>query len=250
MAVTPTQGYANVGDIVKSTIYDMGYNTLHLFPQFLHYALEGVNDFMMDDAQDVKTITITPDAVNQVALPADYINWVKIGITKGDRIAVFVHDSSINFNNDGSTENEPFTDANDWPYVYSLINIVNPLGFTGEIRGYGWGHNGLGYFRVDNKNRKITFSSEIPSDETFYLEYIYNGFSSTTKSVVNAMGAKLIKYYIRWKNAIQKFGVRSAEAKEWEFQYEWERKKVRGRMSDLTYEGILDVTSRHTHQQP
>jgi hypothetical protein len=229
--------YRTIDNIVRSYKADKGQNSLHGYVRILKWAIDGLRDWHFDGGLELKTVCIKINPNLTADLPKDYEIWTKVGLSKGDRIMAFVPDSTIKMNN--TYEDKP----NDKYFTHTFSNYTDPSGSTGEIRGYGYGHNGVGYFRMD-KNC-IRFSSEITA-EFVYLEYLSNGFDPSTETLVNEHAYKIILEYIRWQEGRHKYGDASAEAQYRKQEYLNEIDKSMKRTSDLSYEGIQDIIARST----
>ncbi len=86
MRQTPT-----VDGIVRSSLMTLGL-PIHYYVQFLHYALKCLNqELNMDTLPLIKTIEVTLDSNNELQIPRDFIDVIKLGrkVDNDHRIKVF-----------------------------------------------------------------------------------------------------------------------------------------------------------------
>lgn len=248
--------YATVDSIVNAALADLGEGSTHKYDQFLHWALECLQDFHMDSAQEVKTVKLAMNDYNSIDWPADYVDWVKIGIQVGDKVKTFgVNDDiplAFDFDDCGNPEKLAVGDCNalpencgDWFGGYWFNNYVNDHGeILGKFFGIGGGRTGIGYYNVNKERKQIIFDSRV-ARTTVYMEYIGTGFNPCETTVVNQYAKKLLKYYIHWQKARFKFGSASSEAQSWKQEYGDEYAIVRARLSDLTPAKIVQLSRKN-----
>lgn len=235
------KGYETIDSIVRSYLADQGYNTLHKYIQYLHWGLKALRIWNMDSAEEVKTVKLSMDARKAIKLPDDYINWIKVGIKVGDRIDAFVNDNSIALHHEKKPMEKPKPNE---PYCkYRFMNYRDGNGkFLGYVDGYGYGHNGVGYFRVNEALREIQFSAEVNRCSVL-LEYVSDGFNPHSETLVNMKVSQLITEYIRYSEARYKLGDSASETRARKEEYIEEQLATSGRFNSLSLEGILDATT-------
>lgn len=255
------RGYATVNSIVMGALADIGESGTHYYDRFLHWALECLQDFQMDSAQETITRVLVMNDLKQVDLPADFIDYIKIGIQCGDRIKTFSVAENINMILPTDSCNNPVAfescdcGVNDLPIAldvggYYFFNTFNMYGENlGAIYGHGGGYNRRGYFKINRQDWVIQFTSEV-NNTNIYLEYVSTGFDPTEQTVVNQYAKKLIKQYIHWKRACYKSGPNSADALGWERQYDNEYQRVRYRLADFNIQDFYELSRRNIGQAP
>ncbi len=248
-------GWTNIDSIIRSYLLDNKQNTTHNYIVYLNYGLEAFFDFNMDQSRVIVTKKIKLDKVKSAAMPKDYVFWTRVGIRVGDRLVSFQRDSTLTTQRDNDlTPNKPFRtllsqisdnniEANSYRDSYTEF-LAYSDGFS--MFGQTSGGNGTGYFvehEVFGGANRIQFSSDVPST-SIILEYVGTGFNPGAKTTVNSYAAKLIKMYIHYKVAQRKFGESHRETQARWIAYGDEIDVVKGRQSDLSYDGILDAISR------
>lgn len=241
-------GYVTIDSIVRSLLADEGYNTLHYYLRYLHFALEGEKDWRTDYGVEVRTeeLQVNPDMT--VDFPRDMIGWSKLGLLVGDKLVAFTRDSTLL--NDPECLNEPRQ-----PFAQRIENVKSDYYAFNNYYGNYDGNRLVapiyatrlpGYFIEDYQKKRFVLSDEVKA-KTVYLEYIPDKAScgASAFTMVHNVAEKLIKYYIQWKYACNKFGPESARAQAWNMQYLNEMDDVNARMSPLDYETILQTTRKY-----
>lgn len=211
----------DLDSICRSYLINVEKTTLHGYLRIMKFLIDFMRKFALKHAFLDKTVVLKMDQKKSIPFPEDFIMWSKIGWQSGDRIVAFQRDSTINLHHatsddgfESPTVNDKFNNAK-FPYnqTANLIfnNFINLNGEIGFIPATGIGYNGLGYFRINWRDREIQFSSDTPIDFEIYLEYKSNGFQARSKSVVPEIAAKLGEDYIHWQVAHYKLGAAATE---------------------------------------
>lgn len=248
--------YASLDSIVNSVIADLDEGSTHNYDKYLHWALEALQDFHMDSAQEVKTVMLPMNDYNAIDFPKDYVDWCKIGIAIGDKVKTFgVNDNIATYMDKdecGNPIKNSIGDCNSLPDNcsdgfggYWFNNYINDHGeVLGRFFGIGGGSSGLGYYTVNKQSRQIQFDSVVRRTNA-YMEYIGTGFNPCETTVVNQYAKKLLKLYIHWHRCKFKFGRISGETREAKQEYNDEYRLVRARLNDLTPEKIIELTRKN-----
>lgn len=255
MAEELNSAYATLDSIVNSVIADLGEDSTHNYDKYLHWGIEGLQDFHMDSAQEVKTVKLAMNDYNAINWPSDYVDWTKIGIQVGDKVRTFGVNSDIALSVDTDDCGNPrllsAADCNSLPDNcdgfggYWFNNYVNDHGeILGRFFGIGGAGGGIGKYKIIKERKQIQFDSVV-NRTTVYMEYIGTGFNPCEATVVNQYAKKLIKLYIHWHRCKFKLGRSTAETREAKLEYDVEHERVRSRLSDLTPEGIIELTRKN-----
>ncbi len=241
--------YVTINEIVKNSLIDIGENTEHLYQRCLHWAFEGLKDFHFDTAKEIKTVSIPMRPTKAIDFPADYVDWVKIGIVAGDRVLTFAVNHKIELREDldecgkptakPTTENQ-FDPPNDLIY-YGGYWFSNYCG--NRIFGYGGACHNIGFYRINWNRRQIQFGSEVSTSDV-YLEYITNGVNPSGESVVNPYAAKLVKLYILWMRKEHSDKYADGMAERARQLYYNELRLVRARLSSFDIADFILATQR------
>lgn len=245
-----------IDNIVKEFLFESGETTLHKYSRYLSYALSEARDWHFDCAQEVKTLSLPIDAINQVDLPRDYVDWVKVGIQCGDKIKILhLNEHMAMVNQTDKCGVIPFDkcncDANNLPANYEQMGAFPLYGYsnnghTGMIYGYGSGYLSKQYFQIYKDKQKIQLSADISKD-LLYLEYISTGFSPCEATVINPYAKEVIKAAIDFKRLWHSKDSRYGDAK---MMLEEKRLQARHRIFAITKEDILQISRKYAIQAP
>ena len=214
---TNVEGMMYIMDCVNSFKADKGDNTRHLTLRYLHWAFKGYQELNLSLGIELRTAAVKMDHLKRINLLAlrGFRTLVKVGIVRGDRVLIFIPDSSIAkiFTQTVPPINEPLTpyvdyfstiNTSDWSEMF-LSNFIDVNGNYRIIRGYGNGHSGTGYFTYDRPQGQLLFSAETV-DELIYVEYIKDAYEIGSKTMIPKIVGNYVIEYIRWTESRQKNG--------------------------------------------
>jgi len=267
---SPTKGMMTVDQIVNSALTDISAGD-ERYEQFLHWAIEGYRDFIMDVSQEVKTVELSLTDWKAIEYPDDYIDWALIGIRCGEMVKVLTNDNNLALTHtlDPTDDNNPTantalcsiddvdTDPTRLYYFYfqptSTYYWANTLNNKGQDQGKLWGlgvkDNGLGYYSDNKERREIQLSVRLNADTKIYLQYVADGYDPCNQTSVNLYAAKLLKYYIHMERV--NFSKASKSDKKVESDRYWdEHARVVQRIAPLTIDDVLEAARAGYIQTP
>jgi hypothetical protein len=254
--MSSNQGFITIDNIVRKALADKGENTTRYYPRYLHYALTMMRKLNLDVLEDIKTVRIPVTARNTVPYPEDFITYSKIGIKVGDRMLCFNRDNTLTKERDDNyTKNGKFYDVAQDVYgggsgYYHFYNYVDNSGtYSDTFETYGYAHNSVGYFKEDPECREFILSSEVSVDSVV-LEYIANVVHPDSETLVPVMAEDTIKEYIHFQHARFSKSVGVGERQLEEKEYLEELANLNMRLSDLSYQGIIDTMRRQQTLAP
>jgi len=241
--------------IVRSYKINNGQSTLHFYLREMKFLVDFLRKFALKHSFLDKTVVLKLDQKKSIPFPEDFVMWSIVGWQSGDRIIGFERDGTVNLShstiedgNEAPIANLSYNNAQ-WPYsgrTLTFNNFTTTTGEVGSLTGYGLGWNGLGYFRVNWKDREIQFSSEVPSDFEIYLCYKSNGFQAKTSSVIPEVAAKLGEDYIHWQMALysRQYGASSAETEARRINYFREYDEMIAITEPITPSALAGIRAR------
>lgn len=148
----------------------------HKYFKLWHIAFEAMQDMGLDAFYQVKAVKLPVNANLTVTLPADYLQYSKVGVLneKGEIITMGVNNKlTVAF--DLSPNRIEQTQDNTIPTVFSdsgiwWYNYWNGYGF-GNLFGLPSGTPFIGSFKIDNANGVIVLSENF-SYQYIMLEYV------------------------------------------------------------------------------
>lgn len=232
-----------IDGIVRSTLMTMGL-PIHYYVQFMHYALKCLNqELNMDTLPLIKTIEVSLDDNNEMSIPSDFIDIVKLGrrVKNDQRVKVFgVNENFTRFavdrDNRSSATDEVLASLNYGGYFFT--NFYNDKGeHKGRMYGYGNDTQDSEY-KVIRERNVIKISPNFPTTAKIYLEYV-GTHSPTSASAVNPYAAECIEAYIIYKFKEHNRAITKNEAAESKQEYYNQLRKLRSRVMGLTKTDIL-----------
>jgi hypothetical protein len=232
-----------VDGIVRSSLMTLGL-PIHWYVQFLHYALKCLNqELNMDTLPLIKTVEVTLDDNNELQIPRDFIDVIKLGrkVNNDHRIKVFGVNDNFNRNavsaDNKSTESDQVLASLNYGGYY-FTNFYNDKGeHKGGMVGYGNDTTSSEY-KVIRDRHVIKVSPAQPTGVTIYMEYL--GYhTATTASYIHPYAAEVIEAYIIYKFKEHNRSVNKGEMMESKQEYYNQLRKLRGRLYGLTKTDIL-----------
>jgi len=246
------KGSVTIDQAIRSYMVGIGKPTLHGYLRYAKYMIDFLRTLSMNHEFMEKTELLKLDQKKSINFPDDCQMPRMIAWPSGDRIIGFQVDSRINLTHSycddavAGTLNSPYDPHQNWPYngQGQMSNLMLADGTITSLGVNVVGYNGLGYFRINWKDREIQFSSDTPSNFKIYLSYRSNGFAPKSNSTIPEFAAKLGEEYIHWQVARYKFGDASAEAKAREERYLQEYDDMIRQTTSLSYEDIVGTKAR------
>lgn len=220
---------------------------LHWYVEALVSALEILNEISYDTkgmVANVTSIRLTVDAYNEVALPSDFVDLVRIGCQNGRYITPLAENENINRLTNTEDGSQVAYAANDKGAVNSEASLANYYHIQGinqyaEHLGkmYGLSSTNRGdVFKVIPERNKIALGGSIVEGTEIYLEYIsYNSSSAT--ALVHKYAEMTIQTYIYYmfsQRYPKLFGPEEIRRRD----HIIEKKKMRGRAYSMDIETI------------
>lgn len=252
--ITNVEGLITIMDVVNSFLASQGKNTRHLTIRYLHWLFKGYRELNLALALEPRTAYVKLDHLKRINLRAlkGFRTLIKVGVLRGDRIMVFIPDSSISKIYQRTTQ--PFNEANtayvdyfsttsaDLTEVF-LNNFIDASGNYRVIQGFGNGHNGIGYFNYDKQMGQLLFSADT-ADEGIYVEYVADVYQVGSKTMVPTIIGNYLEEYLRWTESRQKVGDAARETQARAAVLREALMAVIMRTDNLSLDSIQDIVVR------
>lgn len=245
------RGLVTLDSIVREALMDI-HAGLERYEQFLGWGLRGYKKFRMDISQEVKTVELDLTDWKAIEWPADYTDWVMIGVRVNGMVRVFTNDESIalhfdDADTDGFPDVQPVTDT----FTLDPTDPFTPqqlyfwgLSDWGEDSGQLYGltvkGNGTGYYKVNTERQEIQFSPTLAVGTKIYLEYISDGYDPTKKTMVHTYAEDAIRLYIHWQRMKYSKSYGLGEVREAKEDYYVELKRTATRLNPITVSDVLE----------
>lgn len=242
-----------IDEIVRSALLTCS-KPIHYYMEFLHYGLKGVKEVNYDSPVNIKTLRRDIDDNNEITLPDDYVDYVKVGFEKGHHVLPLVEKDTFNrlMNLDSDGNQVPYSSPDleaDLMYAdaYYYASHGNE---KGEHVGRHFGHKSTykGAFKVITERNKIVFDPAVKV-KTIILEYISTGIGEETNSRTSVPGyvAEAIERYILWRYYENQPKVPMNQKMMAREEWIQAHKRYRSRKYQLSKEDVLRSLRQHTY---
>lgn len=161
------QAYITLDSVIQDYLLESEQSQSKYFKIF-HLAFRGFEQLGINAFYQRQTQKLPVNANYTVQLPADYVQWIKVGVLndRGEIIPLYYNDKLTNFADLSSTRLEQTQDNTLWDWSpNSWCNYWNGYAYT-NIYGVPSGQPFVGNFRIDQKAGVILL------DEHFKYDYI------------------------------------------------------------------------------
>lgn len=190
-----------IDEIVRRSLNLHGL-TMHYYMDFLNIALQGARKINLESLPNVTATKLTIASDNTVALPADCIDVLAVGVENGDKVRFIGKDNNLN---DRDNSGQPFGDADATGYEsstfqsYFYSNYFNKYGdFLGKHYGVGvqWSDS----YRVIRSQGVIRIDQNTEAAEV-YVAYVAEPEVSSSKTLVHPYAEQVLIDWIAWQYA-------------------------------------------------
>jgi len=253
--------YTTLDSIVRKFLIDNGY-PIHWYMQTLSNSVEILRELNFDVLKNVNTTTLTINSYHAADLPDDYVDFTKVGVMVGQFVRPLVQRESIN-----RMRNVVNNEYVDFPSGNSGEGVYYPNGSPGF--GFYWGTNiwdtwgentgrqyGIGAgdqtdtYKVIPERNQIQFNQNFKVGSQVVLEYISDGTSCDTATMVDPYAQACIKAYCLWKMAEQNRTKSLVERQMLKSEYDLQYRRLRARKSGLTVDDIKRIFEKSYTSSP
>lgn len=221
------------------------------YKRLVQIALEGYSELSLWHLNTLEVVYLRMNEAKVVSLPADYIDYTKIGIPINGKLRVLTRHDRILLPRefeDGTPVGN--ADGNDTINAASLVYFSDHFRggqFVGGLFGMPGGIDDA-YYRIDRENRQIVFSGSVPRSEII-LEYISTGVKTEEGSLIPREAVSALRTYIIWQAVENSPRVPMNEKERKKRQHEEEVEALRSFQSIITpedYKRMCYSTYRQT----
>lgn len=195
-----TKGFVTIRYVVMSILNRLKDYTMKDYRHLAQLVIEGFSDLNMYHLSNVEVVYLYMDEAKTVTVPADFIDWLKVGVPMKGKLhvltrkqnmlkpRVFPDGKVVGHTDTGGTSEIYFTD-----HFRSGAYVQGLYGMTG-----GWNS---AYYDYDRENRQFIFSGTIPRSE-IVLEYISTGIKLTGSTVIPRQALEPLQRYVFWQRQV------------------------------------------------
>jgi len=196
------QPYIPLDTIITDYLNEANLSQQQYFRLF-HIAFRGFEDLGIDAFYQIKSVKLPVNANLTVTIPADYINWSKVGVLndRGEIIPLNYNDKLTTYADllPDRLEKTQDNTLGSWGYQYTWYNYWNGYAYS-NIYGVPSGSPFVGSFKVDMPNGVILLDERFQY-EYLMLEYIASPVAGEEYYVPLQFREALISW-LRWKDNI------------------------------------------------
>lgn len=253
--------YTSLDSIVRKFLIDNGY-PIHWYMQTLSNAVEVLRELHFDVLKSVNTTLITINDYHAADLPDDYVDFTKVGVKTGQFVRPLVQRESINrLTNIVNNEKADYPGGEGANGVYYAggapgfgfywgTNVWNQYGEnTGREYGLGAGEQTDTYKVIPERNQ-IQFHQSFRVGQQIVLEYITDGTSCNTATMVDPYAQACIKAFCLWKMAEQNRSKTLGERQLLKQEYDLQYRRLRSRKNGLTVNDIKRIFEKSYTSSP
>ena len=181
-----TNALITIRHAVDSYLNELGIYSKGNYKRFLNIVLEGYTNLNIHHIRGVKTFYDTVTDINTVDLPADFIDYIRIGMIEDGKIWTLSLNEDIALPNaldcgeyEGDADGLAASDQ-PWYWHYSSRG------------GYNYG-----YYRVDWDLRRVVFQGDMVARQVV-IEYLSSGVNMSETTFIPRELLPVLKEYLNW----------------------------------------------------
>ena len=196
-----TPGLVTIRYIVMSILNRMNDYTMRNYKRLIQISIEGYGELALWHLNTLDVVYLRMNEAKTVQLPADYIDFLKIGVPINGKLRVLTQHNQILLPRTFE-DGEPVgnADGNDTVDAASLVYFSDHFRggqYVGGLFGMPGGVDDA-YFRIDREQRLIVFSGSVPRSE-IVLEYISTGLKVEGGSLIPREAVPALRTYVQWQ---------------------------------------------------
>lgn len=203
-SVPKTPGLVTIRYVIMSLLNRLQDYSLKQYKRLTQIAIEGFSEefALYHIGAGSEVVYLHMSAAKTVNLPADYVDYVRIGVPVNGKLRVITrHDSLLLprvFDDTGEAVGN--TDGESGEGVSNCIFFSDHFRngqFIGGLYGLPGGID-TAWYRIDRENRQIVFSGETERSE-IVLEYISTGLKPDGSSLISREVVAPLRNYVFWQ---------------------------------------------------
>jgi hypothetical protein len=198
-AIPKAQGVTTINAVVMSILNRLRNYSMRNYSYLEQVIIEKYSELNLFHLDNVEVVYLRMGTAKTVDVPADFVDWVKVGIPMNGKIRVITKDENILFP-------RTFEDGAEVGNADDVNSTVPGILFTshwrnGEFVGGLYGLPGgidTASYRFDRERRQFIFSGNVPRSE-IVLEYISSGVSLQGTTNIPLEAVATLRNYGIWQ---------------------------------------------------
>ena len=197
-----TAGFVTIRYVVMSILNRLKDYSMKDYRYLAQLVIEGFSDLNMYHLSNVEVVYLYMDEAKTVSVPADFIDWLKVGIPISGKLHVLTRKQNMlkpRVFPDGAAVGH--TDEEDNAIGAYFTDHFRDGIYVSGLYGLTGGFN-MGYYDYDREKRQFIFSGTIPRSEVV-LEYISTGVKLTGSTVIPRQALDPLQRYVFWQRQVE-----------------------------------------------
>lgn len=202
----PNPGWISVDSVVNDYLLESEQSPSHKYYKCYQLAIRGLQELGLDFFYTLRTVELTISSTKTADIPADYLNYSKVGVANGrGEIIPLAYNSNLSTFNDLRSNRRASVAAPSlmpeglYDGCSVFCNYWDGEGLC-DIYGVPGGAPFIGSFRVDTENNVIVFDLDFNYPSVF-LEYV-SAPSELGEQYLPMVFKQPLISYIGWKDII------------------------------------------------
>jgi len=250
-------GLVTIRYVVASVLNRMNDYSMKQYLRLTQIAIEGFSEslsmYHIGAGSDV--VYLHMSVAKTAPLPADYVNWIKVGYPIEGKLKVISNDNNIllprTFDDTGEYVGPVYGEvigADDLSNIVFFSEHWRNGQFVGGLYGLPGGIDTAG-FRVDMENRQLVFSGSTPRSE-IVLEYTTSGLKTDGSSLIPREVIPALRTYVLWQKDENDPRVAYNAKERLKRNHEEEIEALRSFSNAFTKDEYLAMIYSTSHQAP
>jgi len=243
-----TQGTTSINYVVMSVLNRLKDYSMRHYSFLEQIIIEGYGDLNLWHLDNVEVVYLRMSEAKTVDLPADFVDWTKIGVPMAGKLRVLTNHKKILLPRtfeDGAPVGNTDDAGTNIEAVYFTNHFRNGQ-FVGGLYGMPGGAD-QAFYRLDRETRTIIFSGSIPRAE-IVLEYISTGVKLGGSTVIPREAVPALRTYALWQLIENDRKVSANEKERKKVQYEEQVHALDVFQSAFTADEYRRHVYKHTKQ--
>lgn len=219
-AVPKTLGVTNINYVVMSVLNRLKDYSMRHYSFLEQICIEGYTDLNLWHLDNIEVVYLRMSEAKTVDLPADYVDYLKIGVPMAGKLRVLTNHDKILLPREFA-DGEPVGNTDDATVTQDAVYFVDHFRggqFVGGLYGMPGGID-QAFYRIDREERNIVFSGSIPRAEVV-LEYISSGVGLSGTSTIPREAVPALRAFLLWQLIENDSKVSATEKERKKAQYE------------------------------
>ena len=247
--IPKTAGIVSMRYIVMSVLNRMRQYSMQNYEFLMQICIEEYTRMNLWHLDNVEVVYLTMSSAKVVSLPADFVDWLKIGIPVNGKLRVITrHDKLLlprAFQDGTEVGNADETGSLD---TILFVDHFRAGQFVAGLYGLGGGIDSA-YYRFDRERNQLIFSGTVNRGQ-IVLEYISSGVALNGSTMIPREAVPALQAYLLWQYIDNDLNTAMNEKQRRKQNWEEEIAALEFFQSAFTKEEYMRHVYKHSKQTP